>query len=112
MKILDLYIGKSVLVGVFFVFLVLLALDTLIGFASESDYIGYKQYTFWHALGYVLLLMPQHMYELFPMITLLGSIVSLGALANSSELVVIRAAGVSTYSLIFSVMKTAFLLML
>lgn len=111
MKILDRYIGKSVITGVLSVLAVLLALDALIGFASESDYIGHKQYTAWHAIGYVLLKMPQQMYELFPMITLLGTMLGLGALANNSELVVIRAAGVTTIQLVASIMKTALLLM-
>lgn len=112
MKILDRYIGKSIVTGVVAVLAVLLALDALINFASESDYIGLEQYTFWQAIGYVMLRMPQQMYELFPMIALLGTMLGLGTLANNSELVVIRAAGTTTLQLVVSIMKTALLLML
>lgn len=112
MQILDRYIGKAVATGVLSVLLVLLALDMLIGFASESSQIGREGYTFWYAVAYVLLRTPQQMYELFPMIALLGTMLGLGALANSSELIVIRAAGVTTWQLVGSIMKTAMLLML
>jgi len=56
--------------------------------------------------------MPQQIYELFPMIALLGTMLGLGGLANSSELIVIRAAGVSMWKFILSISKTAFLIML
>lgn len=112
MKILDRYIGKAVLGGVVAVLFVLLILDTLVGFAGQSHVIGQADYTMWHALAYVLLRMPQQIYELFPMITLLGTMLGLGALANNSELIVIRAAGVSMWQLIMSISKTAFVIML
>ncbi|MDH5179624.1 MAG: LPS export ABC transporter permease LptG [Gammaproteobacteria bacterium] len=112
MKILDRYIGKFITTGVLSVLVVLSALDALINFTSESDYIGQAQYTLWHAIGYVLLKMPQQMYELFPMIALLGTMLGLGTLANNSELIVIRAAGVTTLQLVISIMKTALVLVL
>lgn len=110
MKILDKYIGKFIIVGVLSVLTVLVALVAMIDFTSESDYIGQKQYTVWHAIGYVLLRMPQKIYELFPMISLLGTMLGLGTLANNSELVVIRAAGITTIQLVISIMKTAVIL--
>jgi len=112
MKILDRYIGKAVITGVVSVLFVLLALNVLIGIAGESSAIGHKGYTMWTAISYVLLRMPQHMYELFPMIALLGAMLGLGTLANNSELVVIRASGVTTLQLVSSIMKTAVILML
>ncbi|MDH5446080.1 MAG: LPS export ABC transporter permease LptG [Gammaproteobacteria bacterium] len=112
MKILDRYIGKSIIGGVLSVLLVLLILDTLVGFAGQSHVIGQAGYSMWHALGYVLLRMPQQLYELFPMIALLGTMVGLGGLANNSELIVIRAAGVSMTQFIVSISKTAFLVVL
>lgn len=112
MRILDRYIGKSIIGGVLSVLLVLLILDTLVGFAGQSHVIGQADYTMWHALGYVLLRMPQQIYELFPMIALLGTMLGLGGLANNSELIVVRAAGVSTWQFVISISKTAFLVML
>lgn len=112
MYILDRYLGKSILIGVFSVLIVLLVLDALVGFAGQSHVIGKAGYTMWHALAYVMLRMPQQIYELFPMIALLGTMLGLGGLANSSELIVIRAAGVSMWQFIISISKTAFLVML
>ncbi len=86
---------------------VLLVLDTLVGFAGQSHVIGRADYSMWHALGYILLIMPQQLYELFPMIALLGTMMGLGALANNSELIVIRAAGVSMWQFVISISKTA-----
>ncbi len=110
MRILDRYIGKSVISGVFSVLFVFLILNALVGFAGQSHVIGQADYTMWHALSYVLLRMPQQIYELFPMIVLLGTMLGLGGLANSSELIVIRAAGVSMWQFIISISKTAFLI--
>lgn len=112
MRILDRYIGKSIIGGVLSVLIVLLILDTLVGFAGQSHVIGQAGYTMWHALAYVLLRMPQQIYELFPMIALLGTMLGLGGLANNSELIVIRAAGVSMWRFVGSISKTAFLVML
>ena len=112
MRILDRYLGKAIISGVLSVLVVLLILDTLVGFAGQSHVIGQADYTMWHALAYVLLRMPQQLYELFPMIALLGTMLGLGGLANSSELIVIRAAGVSMWQFILSISKTAFLIML
>lgn len=112
MRILDRYIGKAIIGGVLSVLLVLLILDTLVGFAGQSHVIGHADYTMWHALSYVLLRMPQQIYELFPMIALLGTMLGLGGLANNSELIVIRSAGVSTWRFIISISKTALLIML
>jgi lipopolysaccharide export system permease protein len=50
------------------------------------------------------------MAEMFPAATLLGSLLGLGALANQSELVVIRAAGVSLLRIVGSVMRAGLLL--
>ena len=92
--------------------LVLLILNALVGFAGQSHVIGQADYSMWQALAYILLRMPQQIYELFPMIALLGTMLGLGGLANNSELIVVRAAGVSMWRFILSISKTAFLIML
>lgn len=112
MHILDRYLGKSIIAGVFSVLIVLVILDALVGFAGESHMIGRADYSMWQALSFVLLQIPQQLYELFPMIALLGTMVGLGGMANNSELIVIRAAGVSMWRFILSISKTAFLIIL
>lgn len=111
MKILEGYIGRTVAMSVVTVIFVVSSLFLLIGFAGELDKIGSANYTFFMAVKYTLLLLPDRIYEFFPLATLLGSILGLGALANSSELVVIRTAGVSVFRIVAAIMKTALILM-
>ncbi len=112
MKILERYIGRTVAMSVVTVTLVISSLFLLIGVAGEFDKIGSSNYTFFMAVKYTLLLLPDRIYEFFPLATLLGSILGLGALANSSELVVIRTAGASIFLIVGAIMKTAVILML
>ena len=110
MNILERYIGRSVSGAVLSVIAVLMVLYALMGFANEFDNIGHHNYTIWHALGYSLLRLPERLYQLFPLATLLGTMIGLGALSRNSELVVIRSSGVTLSRLILAIMKTAFIL--
>ena len=58
------------------------------------------------AAVFVLFRLPQRLYELSPSILLLGSILSLGTLAANSELIVMRASGVTTLRITRSVLQT------
>lgn len=110
MDILDRYIGRAVITGVVGAALVMLTLDTLISFAGETGDIGRAKYTVWYAIGYVLLKVPQELYLFFPMIALLGTMYGLGMLANHSELIAMRAAGLSTARITYAVLKTGIIL--
>jgi lipopolysaccharide export system permease protein len=88
----------------------LLALDAIISFAGEVSSIGRADYTIWYAIGYIILTLPQELYRLFPMAALLGGMLGLGVLASNSELVAIRAAGVSVRRVLLAVLKAALLL--
>ncbi|MCW8901972.1 MAG: LPS export ABC transporter permease LptG [Gammaproteobacteria bacterium] len=112
MNLLDRYIGQSVITGVATVLTIFIILYELFAFAGEASKIGHADYTFWSALQYSLLCIPQHIYELFPLSMLLGTMLGLGWLANHNELVIIRLAGVSLLGIIGSIMKTAIMLML
>ncbi|OQW95467.1 MAG: LPS export ABC transporter permease LptG [Beggiatoa sp. IS2] len=105
MKIIDAYIGQNVLAGIFIVLIVLVGLFVFFSFIEEVDDIGKQSYDTWQALQYVLLEIPQHIYDLLPTAVLLGSLLGLGSLANNSELVVIRASGVSIGRIAFATMK-------
>ncbi len=112
MRLLDRYIGRSVVGHSLIVLVVLLALYFFSLFITELDSVGRGRYSLLHALGYTLLLIPRQIYELFPMVALLGSMLGLGALANNSELTVIRAAGVSVRRVLGSVIKVGMILVL
>ena len=112
MNILDRYIGQSVIAGVTIVLTIFIVLYELFAFAGEANQIGRADYTIWSAIQYSLLRLPQHIYELFPLSMLLGTMLGMGWLANHNELVIIRMAGVSLLRIVGSIMKTAIMLML
>ncbi len=110
MDILDRYIGKTMIMGVLAVMFVMVTLDSLISFAGETNSIGRVNYGVWDAIMYIVLTIPQKIYIMFPMIALLGTILSMGVLAGNSELIAIRAAGVSIIRITYSVLKTGIVL--
>lgn len=107
MKVLHLYIGISVIKTVLTVILALIGLEIFIEFSKEVSDIGNGNYNFWHAFIYILMLLPTDIYQFFPMAGLLGSLMGLGLLASRSELIVMRAAGVSLIEITIVVIKTA-----
>lgn len=109
--ILDRYLGQTIAIYTGIVFLVLLALFSFTMFVTELGDVGKGQYSLLHAAQYVVLSLPRLSYQLFPAMALLGTIIGLGVLANSSELLVLRASGVSIYRIIGAVMKTGLILM-
>ena len=110
MKILHKYIGWTVIKLTLLVLLVILGVDFFITLVSELSSIGQGNYGLVQALQYSLLSLPSNLYALFPTVGLLGSLLGLGLLAASSELVVMRTAGVSVFSIVFAVLKAALLL--
>lgn len=100
MKILDRYLIGTVLLYSAMVLGVLLTLGGLFVFIGQQDDIGVGDYGAANALLFSLLSLPQQAFELMPIAVLIGALLGLGALARGSELVVVRAAGVS-------VMRTA-----
>jgi lipopolysaccharide export system permease protein len=105
LRIIDRYIGRNVGVSTLLVMGVLLTLFAFFAFMDEAGKIGKGHYGVWEAFQYVLLTLPGLAYQLFPIGVLLGTTIGLGLLASNSELVVMRAAGVSLLRIIGSVMK-------
>ena len=105
MKILDRYIGRAVAGGILTVMSVLLALYTFFTFLNEAERVGEGNYTVLEAFRYVIFTLPRHVYELFPVTSLLGTMLGLGTLSAGSEITVIRAAGVSLARIGLAVMR-------
>lgn len=112
MKLLDRYIGQTIIQHTALVLLVLVAIYFFTTLVEELNYVGRREYGMMDALQYALMLMPRQTYELFPMAALLGGMLGLGTMASSNELTVIRAAGVSVQRIMLAVLKTALVLML
>jgi lipopolysaccharide export system permease protein len=111
MNLLDRYVIRAMLGGVFVVMAVLLSLSALFLFANQQDDIGVGTYSAIDAFSFVLLNVPQQIYELLPIGVLIGTLLGLGQLARGSELTVMRAAGVSVWRVAGSVAMAAFMLM-
>lgn len=94
MSILTGYLLRTILVSTLLVLLVLLALAGLFEFIAQlEDTEG--SYGIPQALVYAALRLPQLSFEMLPIAALIGALLGLGGLANSSELVVMRSAGIS-----------------
>ena len=110
-SILDRYIGRSIFTTSLLVLIVLLALTAVFSFIGELDDVGRANYTLGTAAIYILLKLPASAYEMFAPAVLLGSLLGLGSMATHSELVVMRAAGISIARIIRSVLLVGVLLM-
>ncbi|MDC9720191.1 MAG: LPS export ABC transporter permease LptG [Gammaproteobacteria bacterium] len=104
MRLLDLYIARHIWASVAIVLLVILGLDLMTALGSELDALD-QGASFKQVLTYIALTIPRRVYEFMPLTVLVGCLVGLGALANNSELTVMRAAGVSLRRIVWSVMQ-------
>ncbi len=111
MRILDRYVGLTVVYSTLTVMLVILSLFTFFTFAGELNKTGRGTYDAMQAAQYALITMPSMLYQLFPTTVLIGTMSGLGVLASSSELVAMRAAGYSLVSILRSVFVFGLLMM-
>ncbi|MGD8630079.1 MAG: LPS export ABC transporter permease LptG [Gammaproteobacteria bacterium] len=112
MKILDRYVAAAVMTGTAIALLVIVGMDVFFNVISQIDDVGKGGYTLYTMLQYIALITPQGAYELFPMAALLGSLIGMGMLAGNSELIAMRAAGVSVWRIVQSVLQAGVLLLL
>jgi len=94
MSLLSNYLMRTILSSTLLVMLVLLALAGLFEFISQLEAIQ-GDYNVPQALLFSALRLPQLSFEMLPIATLIGTLLGLGSLANNSELVVMRTAGIS-----------------
>ncbi len=104
MRKLDRYISRNVLGATVIVLLILVFLEALFSFLGQLDDVR-GNYQSLDALIFTLLMIPKKLYELIPVSALVGCLVGLGSMASNSELVVMRAAGVSLWRILGAVMK-------
>lgn len=110
--VLDRYILRSVLSAVLMVVLVLVSLGGLFLFIGQQDDIGVGSYGAADAIVFVALNIPQQIWELLPISALIGALLGLGNLARGSELIVLRAAGLSVWRIARPVALAGVLLVL
>jgi len=111
-NLLDRYIGRAVVSGTFIALLVLLAIQAFFSLMSELGSVGTGHYGLAQAFEYVILTLPRTAYDLFPTSALVGSLFGLGQLAANSELVAVRAAGVSVGRIARSVLQVGLVMLI
>lgn len=109
-RLLDKYIAKTVLSAIGLVTLMLAGLQIFMLFVNQLEDMGKVDYGIVQTTVFVLLQMPYQVYLFFPMASLLGCLIGLGVMANHSELVVMRAAGVSIGQITSAVLKASVIL--
>ncbi len=106
MRRIDGYVMRTVGGAMFLVMVVVLSLDIIFAFIAELEDTR-NNYQTLQALWHVALTLPRRIYDYLPLGAFMGCLVGLGAMASSSELTVIRAAGVSLKRIVWSAMKPA-----
>ena len=95
MKIIRRYLSAEITTSTLLVFAALLMLMALFDLIHELGEIGKGSYRLPHIFAYVLLSVPGHIYELFPIAALIGTLFALAQLVANSEYTVMRVSGVS-----------------
>jgi len=96
MKTLRRYLATEIVAATALVIVALVLLFAFFDLVEQMKDLGRGTYTMRHILLYVLLSMPDHLYALFPVAALIGTIFALAQLVAGSEYTVMRTSGVST----------------
>lgn len=110
MNRIDRYIARYVILGTLGMLAVLVSLFALPEIQNELGDVGRGHYGVSDVLLYVSLQIPKYAEEVFPVATLLGSLFGLGVLARHSELIAMRASGISLARIVGSTLKAGVVL--
>lgn len=108
MNLLTRYMAREIYASIMLVFTALLMLFAFLDLIRELSSIGQGQYHLGYVLLFVLLTIPGHIYELFPVVVLIGTIFALVQMAANSEMTVYRASGASLWQMVGALFKIAF----
>ncbi len=112
MNQLERYLAITILRTTLLVLLVFVSVQLLVSLLHELHSVSIGEYHIWSAIKVVLLELPGQLYQLFPIASLLGSLLGLGLLAAHSELIVMQAAGFSRLNILFALLKISVLMIL
>jgi lipopolysaccharide export system permease protein len=91
------YLAREIYGATLFVFVAFLALFAFFDLINELTDIGRGGYRLQHAVAFVALSVPGHVYELFPVAVLIGTLYALSHLAANSEYTVMRSSGLAPW---------------
>ncbi len=101
------YISLNIFRGCLLSLLVLISMSVFFLLISELDDIGKGQYGVWQLSQFMLLKLPSIIVSFMPLAVLLGTILSLGNLASSSELIAMQSSGMSVKRFVIVVAEAA-----
>lgn len=107
MKTVEKYLAQTVLTSIALTLAVLVGISTLFKFIDQLSHIGKGEFNFVTAAIYSIYMIPQDVEIFFPMAAMIGGLVGLGSLAQSSELVVMQAIGMSKANVVNAVLKSS-----
>jgi lipopolysaccharide export system permease protein len=107
MKIYRRYLAREIAAAILLVLAGFLALFGFFDMITEVKNVGEGSYQLHHAIAFVLLRTPGRIYELMPIVVLIGALYALSTLARHSEITVLRASGMSTGRLLGGLLQVA-----
>ena len=105
MRLLTSYLAREIYASIALVFTALLMLFSFLDLIHELSAMGRGNYHLGYVLLFVLLTVPSHIYDLFPVAILIGTIFALVQMAANSELVVYRSSGASLRQMVGALLK-------
>lgn len=96
-RTIERYLARQIYGAITFVLVGFLGLFAFFDLIRELGDLGVGNYHLRQVFSYVLLSVPTHAYELFPVVVLIGTLYVLAHLASNSEYTVMRAAGMSPW---------------
>lgn len=108
-KIIIRYVVKNTLFAMFGAVFLLAGLQILFTYLGELGELK-EHYTAWNALQYIFWRTPDYINQIIPISALIGAVVGLGSMASNSELVILRASGISLWRIVAWVMRPALVL--
>ena len=111
MRRLSRHIGITVFSSIAVALVVVVGLDAVAAIIDEAGAVK-GNYHFFDTLIYVATKLPSTVYEYIPFSSLIGCLLGLGLLATNSEVIVMRASGVSLLRIVYFVIKPVLLFVL
>ena len=108
-RILDWYVASTYLRVFVLCFVGLVTLFYISTFIDLADKLARGAATWGMVGAYFWYLLPQYTYYMLPMAVLLGSLVTIGVLTKNSELIVMKACGISLYRIALPIIGAALL---
>lgn len=105
MRLLTRYLSREIYTSILLVFAALIMLFSLLDLINELNSMGRGDYKLGYVLLFVTLTIPGHIYELFPVAVLIGTIFAMVQMAANSELTVYRSSGVSLKQMMRALVK-------